>query len=166
MKVLFLTKIYIYIYTIYENQRIKCPLRTFPSPQSNYCFFPTINTKEASRHHHPNRNTPPPSRRPPTGKQIENLSRHNLRHPKTTKDGTPQSKSYLTMKKKMVHRLLTSLIHATSLHYNNMLLSKIIQGQDFNQSCRPRQKKPPLEEPVSATHSSMGKCLPSLQAKE
>jgi hypothetical protein len=51
-----------------------------------------------------------------------------------TKDGTPQSKSYLIMKKMMIYCLLTSLTHAKSIYHNNMSLSEIIYGQNFAQS--------------------------------
>jgi hypothetical protein len=45
-----------------------------------------------------------------------------------TKDGVPQSKGYLTMKKKMVHHLPIPLTYAAFIHHNNMLLPEIIQG--------------------------------------
>jgi hypothetical protein len=62
----------------------------------------------------------------------DNPSKHNPRHPETTKEGTPQSGSYLAMKKKkMVHRLLIPLARATSVHHNNMSLLEIIEGQDL-----------------------------------
>jgi hypothetical protein len=42
--------------------------------------------------------------------------------PKRLKDGIPQSKSNITIKKKMIHHLLASLTHATSIYHNNVSL--------------------------------------------
>jgi hypothetical protein len=90
-----------------------------------------------------NHSTPPPPGRPSTGKQIENLSRHHPRQPKPTKKGTPQSISYLTIKKKMINNLLTSLAHTRSIRHNHLSPPKIIYSQNFAQSRWPHKKDCP-----------------------
>ena len=57
-----------------------------------------------------------------------------------TTNGIPQSKSNLTMQKEMIHRLLASIAHATSVYQNNMTLLEIIQNQNFTQRRRPCKK--------------------------
>jgi hypothetical protein len=65
--------------------------------------LPPNSPKKASGHHFSHRITPRPSSRPPICKQVNNPSRHNPKHPEAAKENTPQSRSHITMKKKMVH---------------------------------------------------------------
>jgi hypothetical protein len=93
--------------------------------------LPPNSPKNASGHHFPHRSTPKPSNGPPTRKQVDNPSRHNPRHPEEVKENTPQSRSHVTMKKKMVHIFSISLTHATSIYNNNTPFPEIIQSKNF-----------------------------------
>jgi hypothetical protein len=55
------------------------------------------------------------------------MFRHNLGHPKTTKKNTSNGGSHITMKKKVVHRLLIPLAHTTYVHHDDVPAPDIIQ---------------------------------------
>jgi hypothetical protein len=88
----------------------------------------------------PNRNAPWPSRLPPTSKQVDNLSGHNPRHPGTTEERTPQSRSHIAVENKMIHELLNLFIHIPSVYHDNMPLPKIVQGKNLAKNCEPHKK--------------------------
>lgn len=99
--------------------------------------------KNANSHHLPNRGTPRPSKLLPTGKQVENSSRHDPRHTKSSKRGIPRSGSHITMKKKVVHWFPISPAQATSVHNDDMPLPEIIYSKDLVWSYRPCKKSRP-----------------------
>ena len=127
---------------MYGKRRLKSPPRSSPSPQSSYCFFPSISTKkrQIGAIFHTTLLTHQPSKGPLTSKQIEKPSGHNPRHPETTKESTPQSRSRIAMKKEVVHKLLSLLTHVTFVYHNNKLLPKIIQSKDLAKSRSPHKK--------------------------
>ena len=62
----------------------------------------------------------------PRLKQLNYLMWHNPVNSKQTKHQKPQLKCYGAMKKKMIHRLSTSLTHITSIKKNNTPFAKVI----------------------------------------
>jgi hypothetical protein len=90
--------------------------------------------KEANRRHFSHHNTPWPSRGPPTSKQVDISFGHNPGYPETTEERTPQSRSHVLGKKKMIHRLTSLLTHVASVYYDNMPLPEIIQDKNLVKS--------------------------------
>jgi len=101
--------------TKYEKTKLKYLSWTSPSPWNTYYCFPSKHTKKGKL--------------APTSKQVDNSSRHNPRHTKTSKESIPQNGSHITMKKKVIHWFFISLAQAASVHYNNMHLLEIIHNQ-------------------------------------
>jgi hypothetical protein len=93
--------------------------------------------------HFPHRSAPRPSRGPPTSKQVDNPPEHHPRHPETTEESTPQSRSHVAVKKKMVHGLPSLLAHIASVYHYNMSLPKVVQGKDIAKGCGPHTKGSP-----------------------
>jgi hypothetical protein len=81
--------------------------------------------------HFPHHSTHWPSRGPPRIKQVDNQSRHNLRHLETTEESTLQSRSHVAMKKKIIHGLPILFAQIASVYHNNMPLPDIIQVKDL-----------------------------------
>ena len=79
-------------------------------------------------------------------------------NPKATKDGKPQSRSNLTVKKEMIHCLLTPLAHAIPVYHNDVMLPEIIQCQNFAQSHRPNKNRHSRRS--SSKESSYPHCKP------
>jgi hypothetical protein len=69
---------------------------------------------------------------PPTSIQIDYTSMHNPRQSKTTEKGNPNSIIHVPMKKKMVHGFLIPLIHATSVHHNDVPLYEVTHGKNLS----------------------------------
>jgi hypothetical protein len=62
---------------------------------------------------------------------VYNMSRQNPRQPKTTEKCTPNSRSHITIEKKVIHRLLIHLAYATFVHHHDVLSLKLTQGEDL-----------------------------------
>jgi len=80
-------------------------------------LFPPKTPKNARRHHLPRSSTSSATSNPPTSIQIEidYLSSHNSRQPKSTKENFSYVISNLTIEKKMVHRLPIPFTHSPFL---------------------------------------------------
>jgi len=117
-----------------SNEKMKLKYLPWNSPNT---------PKDANRHHLPNCDIHRPFRLPPTSKQVNNSSQHNPRHTKTIKNISPQNVSYITVKKKTIHRFLISLANATSVHNDDMPLPEIVHSKDLAEGCRPRKKSRP-----------------------
>jgi hypothetical protein len=74
--------------------------------------------KNTNGYNLPNRRTPWPSSLPPTGKKVDNSTRHNPRHTKPRKNKIPQSGSHITVKKKVVHKFSISLAQVAHKEQN------------------------------------------------
>jgi hypothetical protein len=152
--------------TVYEKMKLKYPPWNSPNPQKHLRFLSFQTLKNVDWHHLPNRSTSRPSRLPPTSKQVDNSSRHNPRHTKTSKNVIPQSVSHITVKKKVVHRFLITLAQATSVHNDFFLISKknwvytrttkFNPQKAFNKTLKPKSStwEQPTKEP-NKTHKEL-----------
>jgi hypothetical protein len=95
--------------TTYEKTKLKYPPWNSPNIETPKIYFLPNTPQNGNWHHLPNHNTHRPSRLPPASKQVDNSSRHNPRHTKTSKNVIPQSGSHITVKMKVVHRFSKDL---------------------------------------------------------
>jgi hypothetical protein len=56
--------------------------------------------------------------------------RHNSRQPKSTEENIPNGTSNLTIKKKIVHKLLICFAHTTPINHNDAPLLEVVHGKD------------------------------------
>ena len=108
--------------TMFRKIKIKFPLASPLCPQSFYHSFPSINTKTSAE---------APFSIPQHSQTDQNTSRHNLGHPKTTEESTPNGGSHIVVKKKVVHNLPIPLAHATFVNHDDVLPLDIIEGEDI-----------------------------------